>query len=269
MFNFLFNKSGLEVEVKEDFDLNSIGGFLINLDRSLDRLEFVKPTIDKLDFPVQRVSAVDGKFLSEEEIQNIVDQERFKGYFNMIPERGTIGCSLSHEKVWREFLKSKYEFAIVFEDDITFDADQLRKCLENLIENKHLWDIVSFEMNHNGWPLKVASLYEDKNLCVYLASVKHSGCYVINRNAAKKLLEKFFPIVMPLDHYFTASWEFDIKFMGVEPRIVKQKFGESVIKSEHSRRFNETELKVKRAMFDIRRAIVGFCYNLYVYLVDR
>ena len=33
-----------------------------------------------------------------------LDYERFKSYFKMLPERGTIGCSLSHEKALKKFL---------------------------------------------------------------------------------------------------------------------------------------------------------------------
>ena len=35
---------------------------------------------------------------------------------------------------------------------------------------------------------------------------------------------------MPIDHYFTRSWELDIKFTGIEnPRLVTQSYGDSDI----------------------------------------
>lgn len=265
MFNFLFSKSCSDFKVHSEFVPNSVGGFLINLDRSTDRMNFVKPHIDQLGIPLERISAVDGKLLSEEEVQKICDQEQFKRYFKMLPERGTIGCSLSHEKVWRRFLESKYEFALVFEDDVVFNPQELKACVVKAIEKKSLWDILSFEMIHDGWPLKIANLHVDRYLSFYLASVKHSGCYLINRNAAKNLLEKFYPIIMPLDHYFTAAWEFDIKFAGVEPRIVHQNFGDSQIKIEPSKKSKDLGIKISNAIFNVRRAAVGFLYNLILY----
>ncbi len=268
MFNFLFDEVHSDFKVHAKFGPNSVGVFLINLDRATERLEFVKPSIDQLNLPVERVSAVDGTLLSDEKLHEVCNFERFRRYFKMFPERGTIGCSLSHEKVWQKFLESDYEFALVFEDDVVFNPKELRSCVDRAIEKKDLWDILSFEMIHDGFPLKIGDLYEDKRISLYLTSVKHSGCYLINRSAAKKLLEKFSPIIMPLDHYFTASWEFDIKFAGVEPRVVKQNFGSSQIKSEFSEKFSDRKTKISNAIFNTRRAIIGFVYNLYLFVKD-
>lgn len=266
MFNFLFDKLRSDFEIRSEFVPNSVGAFLINLDRATERLEFVKPNIDQLGFPVERISAIDGKLLSEEELHKVCDYERFKSYFKMLPERGTIGCSLSHEKALKKFLESEHEFALIFEDDVTFNPQELRLCVNAAIEKKDLWDILNFETFHDGMPVKIADLYSDKHLSLYLSSVTHAGCYLINRNTAKKFLEKFFPIVMPFDHYFVASWEFDIKFVGVEPRIVKQGFGSSQIKSETVKNFESLEIKFSNAVFNIRRSVVGFIYNLYLFL---
>jgi hypothetical protein len=43
---------------------------------------------------------------------------------------GTIGCSLAHLSVWKKFLSSNYEFALIFEDDAKFDD---LKSLDNLV----------------------------------------------------------------------------------------------------------------------------------------
>lgn len=266
MFNFLFHESHSDFKIHSKFVPDSVGAFLINLDRATERFEFVKPHIDQLELPVERVSAVDGNLLSEEEIFKVCDQEQFKKYFKMLPERGTIGCSLSHEKAWKRFLESEYEFALIFEDDVVFNPYELKSCVESAIEKKDLWDILSFELIHDGWPVKVAHLHVDKWLSLYLASVTHSGCYLINRNAAKKFLEKFYPIVMPLDHYITASWEFDIKFAGVEPRIVTQNFGNSQIKTGSVQKIDDLSVKISNAVFNIRRSVAGFLYNLYLFL---
>ncbi len=266
MFNFLFHESHSDFKIHAGFTPNSVGAFLINLDRATERLEFVKPHIDQLKISVERVSAVDGNLFSEEEIRKVCDQERFKKYFKMLPEKGTIGCSLSHEKAWRIFLESEYEFALIFEDDVVFNPHELKSCVESAIEKKDLWDILSFELIHDGWPVKVAHLHVDKWLSLYFANVTHSGCYLINRNAAKKFLEKFYPIVMPLDHYITASWEFDIKFAGVEPRIVTQNFGNSQIKTGSIEKIDDFSIKISNATFNVRRSIVGFLYNLYLFL---
>lgn len=264
MFNFLFKSSEIESEINENVKPNSVASYLINLDRAKERLSFVKDNIEKIGLPFHRISAVDGNLLSNEEIEKISDRERYKRYFKMFPEKGTIGCSLSHKKVWEEFLKSEYEFALVFEDDVTFDPIEMKICVEEVIKKKNIWDIVSFEILHNGWPIKISNLHENKFLVIYLANVTHSGCYIINKRAARRFLEKFYPISMGLDHYITASWEFDLKFLGVEPRIVCQKFGNSQIKISKAEKFTDINTKISNAMYNIRRAVVHFLYNFLV-----
>ena len=259
MFNYLFNDSyNSDIEENVNFIKGKVGSYLINMDRATERLRIVMPNIEQLGFSVERIAAVDGKSLGEN--LDFVDRETYKNYFKMYPEMGTIGCALSHEKTWRNFLKSNNEFALIFEDDVEFDADKLRTTVESAISRSELWDIIGFELIHDGGPIKIID-----NFVCYLASVKHSGCYLINRYAARQLLRKFYPIKMPLDHYFTASWEFDIKFLGVEPRIVKQRGLPSQIKTTAKpKKFKNLSVLIKNACFNIKREIVNFVYNALI-----
>jgi glycosyl transferase family 25 len=186
----------------------------------------------------------------------------------MSPERGTIGCSLSHEEAWKRFLASDNEFAIVFEDDVKFDSQQLSEIVSSLINEKQLWDIVGLELNHHGRPIKLKSLPYGKHLVIYLTNVKHTGAYMLNRKAAYRLLQKMYMIKMPIDHYFTRSWEFNLKFCGVEPRIVQQAFGDSQIKSEHLERKNSMNIFIRNISYKICTAMMNTIYNLccYIYL---
>ena len=43
----------------------SVGAYIINLDRSQDRYQEVKPLVYSLDLPFERISAVDGYALSD------------------------------------------------------------------------------------------------------------------------------------------------------------------------------------------------------------
>lgn len=247
--------------------MSSVGIYIINLDRATARWDFIKKNVEELGLPVHRVSAVDGKTLSEEFIKQHVDSETYRNRFKMYPERGTIGCSLSHEKVWQEFLESDYEFALVFEDDVEFNSQDLKNCIEKAIEKSDLWDILSFEIFHGGCPVKICDLgYKNNFLAVYLTNVTHAGCYLINRKAVKRFLKQFYPITIPVDHYIPAGWMFDLKFLGVEPRIVYQTFGDSQIKTLDTVKFNDILTKTHNAIYNIKRAITHFCYNLKVYL---
>jgi len=239
-----------------------IGAYLINLDRATERLNFVMPSIAALGFQITRISAVDGQTLSLEEINSLVDVRHYKIAFKMFPEVGTIGCSLSHKKAWLSFLESNNEFAIIFEDDVQFDPQELRETIELAIEKKSLWDIVNFETLHRGCPLKISELASGKHLVVYLTNVTHAGCYLINRRAAQEMLKKFHPIKMPVDHYFTTTWELGLRFVGVEPRIVHQKFGNSQIKTSNAVKSKNPVILVANILYQGYRATMCFVYNL-------
>jgi glycosyl transferase family 25 len=273
---FFLNSHGIDCDNFDDHEVSSgkIGAYLINLDRATERLNFVMPSISALGFQVERISAIDGRNLSKTQINSIVDEKTYRMIFKMLPEKGTIGCSLSHEKAWRAFLKSDNEFAIIFEDDVKFDPDELSQTIKSVIEKKSLWDIANFETKHRGCPIRISKLnddkydenhdgkYETKYLVRYLTNVTHAGCYLINRKAAHELLLKFYPIKMPVDHYFTTCWEFDLRFAGIEPRIVSQKFGNSQIKTLPPRKIKTPWVLIVNAIYSIHRAVFHFTYNI-------
>ena len=240
-----------------------IGAYLINLDRAIGRLNFVMPAISSLGLSTERISAIDGRTLSLERIGSVTDLESYRKAFKMYPEAGTIGCALSHKKAWQRFLESDNEFAIIFEDYVQFDPLELQKTIRLVIEKKTLWDIANFETKHRGYPVKISMLEKQKHLVFYLTNVTHAGCYLINRSAAHRLLEKFYPIEMPLDHYFTSSWKFGLKFAGIEPRMVFQKFGDSQIKIFSGKKVRTTSMLIANAAYNIQRSIIHFAYNFY------
>ncbi len=259
MFNYLFNDSyNSPIEENTNFTKGAVGSYLINMDKATERLNLVLPSIEQLGFPVKRIAAVDGRSLGDN--LDFVDKETYKNYFKMYPELGTIGCALSHEKALREFLKSDNEFAIVCEDDVEFDADKLRAAIKNAVSHKEFWDVIGLELAHSGTPIQVTG-----NFVCYLSNVKHTGCYMINRYAAQQYLQKFYPIKMPFDHYYTATWEFNIKFLGIEPRLVKQRGLSSQIKtSTKPDKIRTLSVLIKNASFNIKREIVNFIYNVLV-----
>ncbi len=254
----------------EDKALNptNIGSYIINLDRSRERYDYVKPKITKLGYDVQRVEAVDGSKLLQSEIDQKLDMNSYLNYLNHSPNNGTIGCSLSHIKTWNNFLQSNYEFALIFEDDVDFDPAKLRIIVDGLIENKKYWDIVILEVYHGGAPITIKDLKNQQNLVLYLLPVTHTGAYLINRNAARRLLEKAIPIKMPIDHYYTRTWEFGLKFTGVEnPRLVSQAYGDSEINSSKVLLDPKIGFKnvVHKCIYLLQSEIMRLIYNLKIY----
>lgn len=245
--------------------------YIINLERSPKRYNYVAPKVESLGYEIIRIPAIDGANLSEKELIDTTNFTAFKIFAGEYPRRGTIGCSLSHFNTWKKFLESDNEFAIVFEDDVDFDPSTLKNIIAELQQNKNLWDVVTFEISHNGTPLTLKKLNESQNkLSLYLTEISHTGAYILNRKAAQKLMQKFFPIKMPVDHYMTRAWEFDLKYTGIEPRIIFQDYGESYINETESTHKERAYLDpidyIHHGLYKIQSYTTRFFYNLKLYL---
>ncbi len=94
---FLFDKnSNIVILDNKNYVHNSVIAYIINLDRSPERLEFVKTNVEKLNIPFERISAVDGNLITKEELQQKVSS--FLKSFDSRNKLGVFGCYLSHLK---------------------------------------------------------------------------------------------------------------------------------------------------------------------------
>lgn len=270
---FVLNKDKFNIIEEKNITRQNSGvvSYIINLDDAKTRYSHIKPYVDSVGFNVERISAVRGDSLSEEYLASVIDESKYSLYVSAEPKLGTVGCYLSHLDAWKRFLESNYEFAVIFEDDVSFDPNLLKETIERLVEKKNLWDVVTFEISHNGLPITIETLPNGQNLSVYLTEISHTGAYIINRESAKNLLEKSLPIKMPIDHYFTRSWEFGLKFAGIEnPRIVFQTFGDSEIaKTGHVQKIQKTIAQsIMHPVYKLQSYLIRFLYNLKVAIVS-
>ena len=104
-----------------DLDKNTLlsrcGIYLINLDRSTDRLQSAEQHFNAVGIPFERIVAIDAR--NEDMSIYPIDRKVFQrthGRANIRP--GEIGCYFSHLKALRAFLASGREFGVVCEDDV-------------------------------------------------------------------------------------------------------------------------------------------------------
>jgi len=93
--------------------------YLINLDRSQDRLAWFLKATDGFDLDIVRIAAVDGRCLAEAEIVRWSSYKRDS--YRLTAEE--IGCFLSHRAVWRAAAQGEDDWVFVAEDDIHFGHD--------------------------------------------------------------------------------------------------------------------------------------------------
>lgn len=97
--------------------------YLINLDRSPQRLEKAREVLASWHVDFTRLSAVDGRQLPPERLGNHQQPFSARRYFLKDMTPGEIGCFLSHKKCWEALLQSDNDWAFICEDDIIFLSD--------------------------------------------------------------------------------------------------------------------------------------------------
>jgi glycosyl transferase, family 25 len=88
--------------------------YVINLDRSPQRLAGVSEQFDAAGVSFERVSAVDGELLPLETLAAVIVSR--PDYRPLTPSE--IGCMLSHRAIWQHIATGTDSFAAIFEDDI-------------------------------------------------------------------------------------------------------------------------------------------------------
>ena len=189
--------------------------YVINLDRTPDRYQFVKENLDRIGLPHQRFSAVDGANLTAEDWKK-VDKLGYRLFHGKILREAEVGCYLSHTSVMEAFLKTDQPFCLILEDDCDF-GDNFTKILAELIECKEEWDLAKLSGRHSGMPTVQKELSREYKLVAFLAKNTGASSYLINRHAAEQYLKKIFPMRVPYDHAFDRPWKFNIKFRAVLP----------------------------------------------------
>ena len=91
----------------------TIGCYVINLDRSPERLEHFRLQAAREGVNFQRISAVDGRRLDKATMERLLSI----GLGHRIPSPGELGCYLSHRKAWTRLLHDGFDSGFIAEDD--------------------------------------------------------------------------------------------------------------------------------------------------------
>lgn len=199
-----------------------INFYLINLDRSPDRLAWMKQRADQLGIKVQRVSAVDGRKLDSEVIErwNRARHPRF----GMGPNE--IACFLSHRTVWERIVETGDPWAFIAEDDIHI-ADIGASFLADSSWIPGDADLVKAEtVKQRVWlSRRMARQHLEHQLFELRSFHGGSAGYFVSRAGAQKLLDSTEDFCVPLDQVlFNQSFPpaQPLKIYQIVPALVAQ-----------------------------------------------
>lgn len=235
--------------------------YVINLDRSKDRMEKIESQLNQLKFPFHRISGIDGALCQPDELA-LLDRKSYEKLHGKRPILGELGCYLSHVKTIHEFLKSKYQYAVILEDDISLPTN-LEEVLNGLVCAKNEWDMVKLSGVHNGNPMKLFKISNEYSLSILATKCTGSSAYVINRKAAAKYLQAILPMQLPYDHEFDKAWKYGIKVRAINPfPIQHENLNYSLIGTTDNRKFKWYK-KFPTYSYRLKNEITRFIYSLF------
>jgi len=159
--------------------------WIINLDKSTDRMERIKKNFDNLGIKYNRFSAVYGKNVSSEYLDNNVSFLCKK----LLCNYGTIGCAASHKALWKQLINSDKQYYVIFEDDIEIDKktiDIINK-LKPYIEKFNI-DYLNLGCVHYGCSIQNTEFIIDEYEFGRPYFPLGAFSYIITKAGAKKLL---------------------------------------------------------------------------------
>lgn len=170
---------------------------VINLDRAPERLERIRTIFDAAGVPFERMRAVDGRQLSEAEIDRWRQGE--PRFYLLGP--GETACFLSHRQCW-EIAARTGEPVVVFEDDIHLGRDAAE------LLGDPSWIPADADIVKLDTALRPTMVDRDaspvgagRRVATLRASHVGAAGYVVAPAAARRLLEQTGSFADPVDQY--------------------------------------------------------------------
>ncbi|RCL03256.1 MAG: glycosyltransferase [Candidatus Tokpelaia sp. JSC189] len=219
--------------------------YVINLDRSSDRLRRVEIFFRKQNLELTRITAVDAQTISDMDYDILTAKRRW-------PEpltRGEVACFLSHRLALQKIAEEEESYSAIFEDDVILSRSA------HLFLKDSSWipkgtDIVKIETQHKKvWLGPSATVGEGFTIARLKSTHIMAAAYIISKQTAARLTGQMDCIPAPIDH-FLFNFEYGIapllNIYQQVPAIVIQ--GKFVSTLENERMQNEGIKKKKRTL---------------------
>lgn len=150
---------------------------------------------------------------------------------------GEIAVYAGHRRIWRAFVESGLDYALVLEDDFrVLDRARLLASMRDLTAHPDDWDVVKF---FDYRPKTVVASLQIGATTAVAHKYPASGAvaYLIGAQAARALLARR-RIFRAIDEDLSHPWEFSIRVWSTEPNTVEeasQNLGGSILEQDRER----------------------------------
>ena len=220
--------------------------FVMNPDKFCDRRVALTSLLKKTPFQFQFIAINDDLELTPESIAKNHDSKRTIDSFGRDFSRGELASTLNHLLSYKKFLDTENDFAIIMEDDAGFIVDDFMFVIERLIKmidkskpQVYLLTPVISYLNSNS-----KDFSEDYKVVKVIQSWDSSG-YIINRKAAKKMIDANSRSWFIADDWVRYKRHANVDIFSVIPNIIKQNINvfDSNLMSSRSRALKSRTLK--------------------------
>lgn len=177
---------------------------VINLARAPQRLASVQALFAGAGLEFIRVDAVDASLLAKDDLAAACPPVRFYLANARRARPGEIACALSHKKCWQEAFADGTPLAAVFEDDVSFDAAELKDALHAIAEENDP-SVPTVWLLHKGLPQgrDMSARWYDLRTANDVARAWCTHCYALNAAAARRLADILTPMANVADAWPT------------------------------------------------------------------
>ena len=175
-----------------------IGVWLINLPRSEDRRLRMEAQLQALGLDYQLFVAIDGRS-DWDKVSKQIDMPTFEKNVGRAVMPGEVGCYLSHISVWRAFLDSEEDVALILEDDVILHDDFL-VALQEAVANTDRWDMLKLNRIRAKFPVRQSTIGA-YHLDAFIGTFTGMGAYLVTKPCVMRLLADMLPIRRPIDHH--------------------------------------------------------------------
>lgn len=216
--------------------------FVISLQDSHDRRARILSRISKLGMEAEVFDAIDARSTPDAKLEYSKIRRRL--FYGKGMTAGEVGCARSHLAVCAEIVRRGLECALILEDDALLldDLPQALRVLEGLRER---WDIIRFlgKPKHVRRSRIVRHLEDELTLRRLYGTPAGAYGYVVNKQAAERLLHLGRALWAPIDVMHGQVWRHRLRVFCVAPSPILPDF--------------DVESTIGESRFEKSRKLVG------------
>ncbi len=195
--------------------------YVISLARATDRRIRISDRLNQAGVTFEIVDAVDGKTLDWKSVQHRITNSgiRARGLENLTANE--IGCFLSHYNLWARMIEEQIPFALILEDDSTWD-DDFFAVAKAVVESKYCWNVAHLSATDAHKMVGKIDTVANRELVLFHKPAARMDTYLIDLDGAKKMHKFCYKIHDQVDHQWIQYWKNGCYFYHVTPPPARQ-----------------------------------------------